>query len=75
MGIAVCCCRCVGGVEVVPMTKAQIANSTGPLSVSDALRLAFDAGYSYAVGDHTDFVQLHEPAPVVLAALERRVKK
>ena len=54
------------------MTKEQL-NHTRPIDIRAALRLAFDAGCSYGIASHKDFVQIHEPCDRVVDALAPRV--
>ena len=55
------------------MTKEQLKH-TRPIDLRVALRLAFDAGCSYGIASHKDFVQIHEPCNSVVDALAPRVK-
>ena len=55
------------------MTKQQL-KSNEDLDMHTALRLAFEAGSSYATASHEDFVQIHEAREPVCAALMSRVK-
>lgn len=55
------------------MTKQQL-KSRKQLDMHDALRLAFDAGCSYATASHEDFVQIHEAREPVCACLLLRVR-
>jgi hypothetical protein len=54
------------------MTKEQLKHKR-PIELRVALRLAFDAGCSYGIASHKDFVQIHEPCNRVVDALVRRV--
>ena len=54
------------------MTKEQLKHKQ-PIELRVALRLAFDAGCSYGIASHKDFVQIHEPCERVVDALARRV--
>jgi len=54
------------------MTKDQLKH-TRTIDLQVALRMAFDAGCSYGIASHKEFVQIHEPCDSVVAALARRV--
>ena len=57
------------------MTKQQLGDLKGPLSLDSALRLAFEAGVSYGIASHPDFTQIHEPGAVVCEAIMRAARK
>ena len=46
-----------------------------PLDVRAALTRAFNAGVSFGIASHKDFVQIHEPVHVVVQSLVGRVCK
>jgi len=54
------------------MTKEQLKH-TQTLDLRVALRMAFNAGCSYGIASHKDFVQIHEPCDRVVDALARQV--
>jgi hypothetical protein len=47
--------------------------ATEPITLEYALNLAFRAGESRMLASYKDFVQIHEPASVVVPALASRV--
>jgi hypothetical protein len=54
------------------MTKAELHNLPR-VALWQALRLAFDAGCSYGIASHKDFVQTHEDCETVCSTLHKRV--
>jgi hypothetical protein len=55
------------------MTSEQLKHNQ-PIDLEKALQMAFDAGCSYAIASHKDFVQIHEPRDGVVSSLAKRVK-
>lgn len=55
------------------MTNEQLKH-VKPVDLVTALRMAFDAGNSYGIASHRDFVQRHEPKGPVCDALVRCVE-
>lgn len=51
------------------MTKEQLKH----VDLHGALQLAFDAGCSYGIASHKNFVQIHEPCYRVVDAIAPRV--
>ena len=55
------------------MTKEQLEVDR-PLDTISALHLAFDAGCSFGIASHKDFVQIHEPRKPVCDSLLARIR-
>jgi len=55
------------------MTKTQLRNKK-QLTILNALKMSFNAGCSYGIASHKDFVQIHEPIEPVCNAIIKRIK-